>query len=149
MIGVEILNQVAEKRRVKQFIKDVAADLKITRFYSKEIRVEFFKELKCGKEPVYGFADYDKYTGEVIIEIARTYNNKKLSLEFKMKTLAHELVHAKQYLRGELDPYKDTWKGADCGKWKGVEYSEEPWEYEAHELENPLFDKHWLGKDNG
>ena len=149
MIGIEILNQVAEKRRVRQYIKDIAVDLKITRFYSKEIRVEFFKALKCGKEPVYGFADYDKYTNEVIIEIARTYENKKLSLEFKMKTLAHELVHAKQYLRGELDPYKDTWKGADCDKWKTVEYSEEPWEQEAMELEETVFEKHWLGKDNG
>lgn len=54
--------------------------------------------------------------------------------------VAHECVHMKQYLRGEV---KDL--ARDQKKWKGemynlteVNYSDLPWEIEAHMLEMPL-----------
>ena len=46
-------------------------------------------------------------------------------------TLAHELVHAKQYLFNEID--------IDCS----ANYHENPWEIEAYELESELVEKHW------
>ena len=61
--------------------------------------------------------------------------NKKLNKEELLLVLAHEMVHVKQWVRGEL---KDT----NCGKqlWKNKDYTNtnydnQPWEIEAHELE--------------
>ena len=59
-----------------------------------------------------------------------------------LETVAHEMVHVKQYARGEL---KDTNHHILC-KWKGkvidsekVNYYDHPWEIEAHGRERGLF----------
>jgi hypothetical protein len=61
---------------------------------------------------------------------------------FMIRTLAHELVHVKQYARGELN---DSCYG-NYQKWQGVMYNEQlisykdlPWEKEALQLERELY----------
>ena len=57
-------------------------------------------------------------------------------------TLAHEMVHVKQYFRKELD-------GSNCRfKWKGrnadgYKYENQPWEREAFRRESDLYQKCW------
>lgn len=48
--------------------------------------------------------------------------------------LAHEMVHVKQYAKGELNS-KGEWKGEDM---RHVGYLSQPWEKEAFKLEIPL-----------
>lgn len=55
-----------------------------------------------------------------------------------LKTLAHEMVHVKQYVKGELkerykDGHKQLWMNKD---YSDASYDDQPWEIEAHELEN-------------
>lgn len=53
-----------------------------------------------------------------------------------LSTLAHEMVHIKQYLRKELDWNLSAWKGK-----KGFEdfdYWDAPWEIEARKLQTKL-----------
>ena len=57
-----------------------------------------------------------------------------------MRTLAHEMVHAKQYIFGELDGYSDSWKGSDVNYYS---YEDSPWEKEAYKLEEILYEKFW------
>jgi hypothetical protein len=57
-----------------------------------------------------------------------------------MQTLAHEMVHAKQYLRGELCGYSMSWKGK---KPRNYKYENAPWEREAYKLEAELYSKCW------
>jgi len=67
------------------------------------------------------------------IEIDRTQPLRRL-----LETLAHEMVHVKQYARRELHPSTDLW----CGKTvnpKKVSYWDLPWEIEAHGREVGLF----------
>jgi len=54
----------------------------------------------------------------------------------QMRTLAHEMVHAKQFLRGELHEDGHRWKGVDCSDLK---YAEQPCEIEAWGTEDTLF----------
>ena len=64
--------------------------------------------------------------------------DKKLRLRKLLETIAHEMVHVKQYARRELHPVHDTW----CGKTynpKKVSYWDLPWEIEAHGRECGLF----------
>jgi len=58
--------------------------------------------------------------------------------------LAHELVHAKQFCRNQINNTNDFWKrngkSFDC---TGMEYAETPWEVEAYGLEQVLTDVYW------
>ena len=58
-----------------------------------------------------------------------------------MQTLAHEMVHAKQYLRGELNGWTNSWKGR---KPRNYKYENAPWEKEAYKLEMKLYENFWL-----
>ena len=64
--------------------------------------------------------------------------DRKLTLRKLLETVAHEMVHVKQYARRELHPVHNTW----CGKTynpKKVSYWDLPWEIEAHGREVGLF----------
>ena len=75
------------------------------------------------------------------IEVDRNMRLRKL-----LETVAHEMVHVKQYARRELHPVHDTW----CGKTynpKKVSYWDLPWEIEAHGREVGLFVR-WAEQEN-
>ena len=64
------------------------------------------------------------------------------SVEEKMVTLAHELVHAKQYITGELQ--FDKWKGTPEANYLHLPYEETPWEEEAYRLQEYLYERFWI-----
>ena len=70
--------------------------------------------------------EYD-YNGKVIIDI-----DAKIHPLMALGTIAHEMVHAKQYIKGELSETKKglrLWKGKKvCAN---ITYVDEPWEREA------------------
>jgi|TARA_B110000285_G_scaffold229178_1_gene293443 hypothetical protein len=59
--------------------------------------------------------------------------------------IAHELVHARQFIRGEMNDYDYVWKGFD---YEGIEYAETPWEVEAYGMEKVLVDLFWENNDD-
>ena len=72
--------------------------------------------------------------------------DKRQGLRRFCETVAHEMVHVKQYARRELHPVHDTW----CGKTynpKKVSYWDLPWEIEAHGREVGLFVR-WAEQEN-
>jgi len=72
--------------------------------------------------------------------------DRSLTLRKMLETVAHEMVHVKQYARNELSPYGSIW----CGKTynpKKVSYWDLPWEIEAHGRETGLFVR-WAEKEN-
>ena len=53
-----------------------------------------------------------------------------------LSNLAHEMVHVKQFARGELNLGMDKWKSRkDCGD---IEYWSQPWEKEARRLQHKM-----------
>ncbi len=53
-----------------------------------------------------------------------------------LSTLAHELVHVKQFARGELDDRMTRWKtNKYC---ENIDYWDQPWEKEARRLQTKL-----------
>lgn len=56
------------------------------------------------------------------------------------KTLAHEMVHIKQFANGETNETLSKWKGMSIDSDK-IEYYQHPWELEAYSLETGLFTK--------
>jgi len=52
-----------------------------------------------------------------------------------LSTLAHEMVHLKQYLRKEINWSLSQWKGKD---YSNTEYWNQPWEIEARKLQHSM-----------
>lgn len=80
--------------------------------------------------------DIRRYPREFVIHVDTSVPRKMM-----LETLAHEMVHAKQYARGEM---RELWSGKTS--WKGqhidgelMEYYDHPWEIEAHGRERGLF----------
>lgn len=72
------------------------------------------------------------------------------SKSMQMRTLAHELVHVKQFARGELFDYllsdKTRWKGRKYvlkSKMLLRDYKKLPWEAEAYKYEKIIYEE-WL-----
>lgn len=86
---------------------------------------------------------------EFEIELKTTRSRKKM-----LQTLAHEIVHLKQFAKGELNSANDKWRGQsiDCDV---VSYHDLPWEVEASSLEYILYamyedyKKELLGESDG
>ena len=82
------------------------------------------------KGKAYGYClSLDKRTFELEIE-------KKLNLKTLLTTVAHEMVHVKQFARGELDFAMCYWKSSRVSE--NMEYWIQPWEKEARRLQHKL-----------
>ena len=64
--------------------------------------------------------------------------DKKQTLRKMLETVAHEMVHVKQFARRGLHPHNDDWYGKTYNP-KKVSYWDLPWEIEAHGREVGLF----------
>ena len=60
------------------------------------------------------------------------------SLKNTLLTLAHEMVHLKQFAKGELNDENTKWKGVKVDT-DVVDYNDLPWEIEACSLEYILY----------
>ena len=81
---------------------------------------------------------------EVVIEISRDYEDTKTLL----LNIAHEIVHAKQFIRGEINDYEMIWKKDGKGKklyCNHHSYRKLPWEAEAFVEEKKLVKLYYDG----
>lgn len=62
-------------------------------------------------------------------------------------SIAHELVHAKQFAKGQINMVDHVWKhGKETIDCTGLEYADTPWEVEAYAYEKILTDLFWENK---
>jgi hypothetical protein len=137
MIYFLINGQIKNKKYIYGYLENLSRSLNIHRLRSKAIIVRFSKELDDGNQ---GNCWGDRKEGYITINIAKTCEGEPYSTAEMMQTLAHEMVHAKQYLRGELDGYSGSWKGR---KPRNYQYHNQPWEKEAYAREEYLFGTCW------
>ena len=89
----------------------------------------------------HGFASIEEYNvlnqpRSFIIELHK--NDTEVE---KLKTIAHEMVHVKQYVRNELNDEMNTWKGRYVDS-DAIDYNDQPWEVEANQLGNELYEQY-------
>jgi len=106
------------------------------------VDILFSKQLKPYLEFNFRFVNMKNMQGTVIVE---DYNTKGVPREFtieinrndtpeeKLKTIAHELVHAKQYAKNELNEEMNIWLGQKVDS-ETMKYFEQPWEIEAESV---------------
>ena len=112
---------------VQMFVNNALEYLNIFDLEHTDLNIRFVDKLDGGYS--HGHASGD--VGEVDITIATNF-----PFLMQLRTLAHELIHARQFFAGELSPDLTVWKEKDYSKAK---YEEQPWEIEAHKYEDQLF----------
>lgn len=93
---------------------------------------------------VFGLVSVEDYNAsgkprDFLIEVKRGLNDE----DFLM-TIAHELVHVRQYVRGDLNEEMSYWRGASV-KASEIPYAEQPWEIEAEEVAEELYKEYING----
>jgi hypothetical protein len=135
MIRTNLKGRIKNRDKVLSYIDSVCYSLLPRLKRTVDIDIEIVN--KCdGENSALCWGDKD----QVEIELARHSFDTKFTLEEMMLTLAHELVHAKQFIRGELHPNLNRWKRVD---YANVPYSRTPWEKEAYMMEDVLFNEFW------
>mgnify|MGYP001393765025 CR=1 FL=1 len=126
-----------QKKYTKSMVK-FCADMLMPRIHNLEInlRLKNFKE-----DDSYGYA---LATDDADANRPREFDldiNTDARLRRLLETVAHEMVHVKQFARGELYQSSMTAKHRWKGNWQRSEkeYWDLPWEIEAHGRECGLF----------
>ena len=138
MIEACIVGQFKNKRfveSVSELMLENIIPIKLRRNVTVDVQIHNALEEQAG-----GYCWGDKH--HIDIELARTSEGYRFSREEMLINLTHELIHAKQFLSGELSGSNMRWKKADYSK---VSYSHQPWEREAYYWEERLF-KQYFGK---
>jgi len=127
----------SQKKHVKSMV-----EFCVKKMMPRMQNLEFNIRIKpFGKDDSWGYCIPTDYADahrprEFDIEI-----NNQAKLRRMLETVAHEMVHAKQFARGELYESARTNKHRWQGKWLTKEpgYWDQPWEIEAHGRECGLF----------
>lgn len=135
MNTIEITGGKAYQRRYTESIVQYCINKLMPRMKTLDINVR----LKTIKEDSYGYCLANTYR-EFEIEI-----DKNMPLRKLLETVAHEMVHVKQYARRELTG-DYTWQGKTYSP-KKCSYWDQPWEIEAHGREVGLFIR-WAENEN-
>lgn len=126
---VNIKGRVKNRDSVMLYVESLIKELKINRF-QRVLTVKFQRVLPYG---CIGECWYDDD------DLTLTIATQPTTFLQQMITLAHEMVHARQYLRNELGYTKNggwAWKKRSAD---GYQYENQPWEKEAYKLEKVLF----------
>ena len=108
--------------------------------FSKKMSENVFLQVKFNAElDVYGYASVEECNNsgkprEFLVEI-----NSEIGAPDILKTIAHEMVHVKQFLYGETNESLTRWKGMKISS--DTNYYCQPWEIEAHGMEVSLFSR--------
>lgn len=136
MIHVQIHGQLKNRKFVEnvcELLLENIVPTRLRRFVEVDVWI-----LNACEEQAGGYCWGDKRS--IDIEVARTSEGYRYSREELLTNLTHELIHAKQFITGELSPSSMRWKKADYTK---VPYSHQPWEREAYRWETRLYEKYF------
>lgn len=113
-------------------------------YFEQQLGLEEFDQVivrvkVTSKIDVYGYCHIDEYddddnVAELIMEVQTGQTRKEI-----IHTLAHEMVHVKQYVKGELNDALDVWRGKDIDS-DNMDYDDHPWEIEAEKIGDEMYE---------
>ena len=135
----DVMNELLHVHPKKNWIVDVKMKHNLVHEGWPVFRGDYIQDAGYCVSPDYGY---------IIVRLARNWiDDDREAIPYDINelvtTCAHELVHAKQYITGEIGGDDRMIDGYPASWWMAhFSHHELPWEREAHELENLLVD-HW------
>jgi len=127
-----IEGQIKNRAVVDCFVQKLIKELGMNRLRNPYIDIKFVNKLDA-----FGLCDGDRDFARIEVAKKCPVTGRKLGFIEMMQTLAHEMVHARQFIRGQLNNENGwAWKGRNAN---GFDYENQPWEKEAYRLEKELF----------
>ena len=130
------INNLALKREVNKALRFFAKELDISDYDDVTIRLKAKKKIDA-----LGYCSIKHYDDEDCISIILMEIDSTQSRNEMINTLAHEMVHVKQYITGELSEDLDVWKGKNVNS-DDIDYDDQPWEIEADKV-GDILDEKW------
>lgn len=129
-----------KKKAFKNEIKEALT------FFAKELKVKDYRDVTVSvkamrKMDALGYCSIKHYDDEdristILMEVKLNQGRDEM-----INTLAHEMVHVKQYITGELSEDLDVWKGKKINS-DDIDYDDQPWEIEADKV-GDMLDEKW------
>lgn len=139
---LDILGRCPQKQKMERFANDVINSFFTNRF-SRSVYIDI-QILRVIDGDYAGLCMGDRESVE--IELSRhDPDGVKYTVKELAQNLAHELVHAKQYIKGQIDGYQ-RYRQSTNKSWTNHEktpYMKQPWEKEAYKLEEVLVERFW------
>jgi hypothetical protein len=132
MFDIEIRGQIKNKLGIRQLCDQVLHHLMPRTTRNIDIEIEFVKQCE-DHSAGYCFGGLDF----AHIVIAKSSCDEPYQIAEILETLCHELVHAKQFIKGELQNGY-VWKGK---LYQTDDRTQQPWEQEADQMQAMLFEK--------
>jgi len=128
--------RVKNRLVTEYYVQSILKELGLHKLRTFPLKIRFSKTIT---DDAVGLCEGSKKYAVVSIATQCPETGHPLTYLEMMKTLTHELVHARQFIRGQLT-------GIGVWKWKGrnadnYNYENQPWEKEANRLEETLFSK--------
>ena len=148
MIHLVIEGRIKNRKAYEVYAQDVINNLFPREFTKRDIVIGIrFKNIV--EEGIFGQAICEE-RNEYLVEIGKVVMEQELREVTPREiasTIAHELVHIKQYIRGELNATMTKWLKQEVphGPRGGIKiaYRKQPWEIEAFERETELVEFLW------
>ena len=137
-----------KKKLCKEALDFYANLLLSNALYNKISVTLIFEKFKKNSE-YSAFCDWEYNNSrpkDFLITVDKTLSKKRMLL-----AIAHEMVHVKQFAKGELKDYMKSAKSKWCGKiYEGnkLDYWDQPWEIDAYGREKGLYYKFLIHKDS-
>ena len=143
MIHVLIKGQISKKIHIIDFVGDTLTFLMPRIRRNIDVDIEIVNQI-ADFPHYYAQCSGDKQCADITLA-RHDENGVRFTLDEMVLNLSHELVHAKQYFRGELSPSMSRWKGQDHSN---TSYARTPWEREAFKLQYKLYNMIWCGREH-
>lgn len=154
MIYIAMKGRFPQHERIEQFACD-AINYFFPKYSKRDIVVELVMKRSLHHFTSDGYVEQNSgeagYSDDtVLIHIARNYvsgngNLTPYDIDELVSAIAHELTHAKQFIKGELSfDSNHVVLGKTVDEWfEKHDHHELPWEQEAEKFESILVDKFW------
>ena len=123
------------KREIQKALRFFARELGLLEYEDVTVNIKAKKKIDALGYCSIKYYDDDDTICSILMEVQAEQDRDEM-----ISTIAHEMVHVKQYVTGELTEDLCMWKGHEIDS-DAVDYEEHPWEIEAEKIGGELDEK--------
>lgn len=122
------------RRKIRDALYYFENELKLNEYNHVIVKVKVTKTIDAFGYCFIEYFDDDDNPCDLIMEIQTGQSENEM-----FHTIAHEMVHIRQYVTGQLNCDLSVWRGHSIDS-DAIHYDDHPWEIEAEEIGDKIFE---------